>query len=253
MAAKLPTKKVGAQKRNTEKVQTVSSRDRILDAALREFANRGLFGARVDVIAKQAAINKQLIYYHFGSKEALYVCALEKCYRDLRAREKRLDLGGLDPIAAMTKFIEFTFDYVIEHREFVLLLMNENLQEARYLKQSEELKLMRGPLASILKSILRDGIETDVFHNDIDPIKLYISIASLCFFYSSNIYTLSVFLEADLRHPKELASNRQHITEVILGYLASRQPTNRKARHPVPAPAEKSVRRRPPHPSDARD
>jgi AcrR family transcriptional regulator len=39
-----------------KKGQAASSRDRILDAALREFANRGLFGARVDVIAKQAGI-----------------------------------------------------------------------------------------------------------------------------------------------------------------------------------------------------
>jgi hypothetical protein len=44
-------------KRDTEKVQAASSRDRILDAALRECANRGLFGATVDVIAKQAAIS----------------------------------------------------------------------------------------------------------------------------------------------------------------------------------------------------
>jgi TetR/AcrR family transcriptional regulator len=165
----------------------------------------------------------------------------------------RLDLGGLDPIAAMTRFIEFTFDYVIEHREFVLLLMNENLQEARYLKQSEELKSMRGPLASILKGILRDGIETGAFHVSIDPIKLYISIASLCFFYSSNIYTLSVFLETDLRSPRELASNRQHIIEVILGYLASNQPINLKLHRSVPVPAGKSVRPRSPRPKDARD
>lgn len=199
------------------------SRDRILGAAVQEFAHRGLFGARVDVIAAEAKINKQLIYYHFGSKEALYVRALEKSYRDLREAERRLDLAGLDPIAAMRRFVEFTFDYVTEHREFVLLLMNENLQEARYLKQSEELKQMRSPLAGLLEGILQRGVEAGVFHPGVEPLKLYTTIASLCFFYASNIFTLSVFLDTDLRSSKELVAHRQHIIEVVLGYLASQR------------------------------
>jgi TetR/AcrR family transcriptional regulator len=49
-----------------------SSREKILDAALDEFAEAGLAGARVDSIAARAGINKAMIYYHFNSKEALY-------------------------------------------------------------------------------------------------------------------------------------------------------------------------------------
>jgi TetR/AcrR family transcriptional regulator len=49
-----------------------STRERILMAALDEFAERGLAGARVDQIAARAGINKAMIYYHFDSKEALY-------------------------------------------------------------------------------------------------------------------------------------------------------------------------------------
>ena len=49
-----------------------TSKERILTAALDEFAERGLAGARVDHIAARAGINKAMIYYHFDSKEALY-------------------------------------------------------------------------------------------------------------------------------------------------------------------------------------
>lgn len=52
--------------------KATSSKERILDAALDEFAERGLAGARVDSIASRAEINKAMIYYHFDSKEALY-------------------------------------------------------------------------------------------------------------------------------------------------------------------------------------
>lgn len=48
------------------------TRERILAAALDEFAEHGLAGARVDHIAGRAGINKAMIYYHFDSKEALY-------------------------------------------------------------------------------------------------------------------------------------------------------------------------------------
>jgi TetR/AcrR family transcriptional regulator len=48
------------------------TRERILAAALNEFAEHGLAGARVDRIATRAGINKAMIYYHFDSKQALY-------------------------------------------------------------------------------------------------------------------------------------------------------------------------------------
>jgi AcrR family transcriptional regulator len=48
------------------------TKERVLEAALDEFADYGLAGARVDRIARRADINKAMIYYHFDSKEALY-------------------------------------------------------------------------------------------------------------------------------------------------------------------------------------
>src|ERR1700749_2273472 len=53
------------------------SRDRILDAALTEFAAHGLAGARTERIAVAAGVNKALLYYYFESKEKLYTAALE--------------------------------------------------------------------------------------------------------------------------------------------------------------------------------
>src|SRR2546426_24035 len=58
---------MAGRERNPER-----SRERILDAALEEFAANGLAGARVDAIARRAGLNKQLISHHFGGKEALY-------------------------------------------------------------------------------------------------------------------------------------------------------------------------------------
>src|ERR1017187_5319360 len=48
------------------------SQQRILEAALAEFAAKGFAGARVDVIAKNARINKRMLYHYFGDKEGLF-------------------------------------------------------------------------------------------------------------------------------------------------------------------------------------
>ena len=54
------------------------SRDRILQAAIREFSEHGLAGARTGAIAAEAHVNKALLYYYFRDKEALYAAALEE-------------------------------------------------------------------------------------------------------------------------------------------------------------------------------
>jgi TetR/AcrR family transcriptional regulator len=50
---------------------------RILEAAIRQFSEKGLAGARTEQIAEAAGVNKALLYYYFKGKEDLYAAALE--------------------------------------------------------------------------------------------------------------------------------------------------------------------------------
>ena len=54
-----------------------ATQERLLLAAIDEFAERGLAGARIDRIAERADANKRLIYAYFGSKDDLFDAALE--------------------------------------------------------------------------------------------------------------------------------------------------------------------------------
>jgi TetR/AcrR family transcriptional regulator len=63
-----------------------TSQARIYEAALLEFAEFGLAGARVDRIAGRAGINKAMIYYHFGSKQELYDTVVKNIAEDASAR-----------------------------------------------------------------------------------------------------------------------------------------------------------------------
>jgi TetR/AcrR family transcriptional regulator len=63
-------------------------RAKVLQAAIEEFADHGLSGARVDRIAQRAGANKQLIYYYFGDKDGLFDAAVRKMidqFREVRA------------------------------------------------------------------------------------------------------------------------------------------------------------------------
>jgi AcrR family transcriptional regulator len=60
----------------TEVAARTENQRRILEVAIREFAEKGMAGARVAEIANQAGVNKQLLYYYFESKEGLFTAAL---------------------------------------------------------------------------------------------------------------------------------------------------------------------------------
>jgi TetR/AcrR family transcriptional regulator len=197
------------------------SRGRLLNAAIDEFARNGLLGARVDVIARRARINKQLIYHYFGGKEQLYVAVLEHVYADIRGKERALHLQGSDPLTAMRTLVGFTFDYVNRNRAFVRLLTNENLLEAKYARRSKRIKETRSPLVALLDETLRRGAAAGLFRTGLDPVQFYISIAALCFFYVANIHTLSVLFERDMAKRAALRERRAHVVEFVLGYLTN--------------------------------
>ena len=129
----------------------------ILDAALAEFAEHGLGGARMDRIAERAGVNKRLIYYYFESKESLFLAVLERAYEGIRGEEQQLNLTQVEPVEAIRRLIAFTWNYYIEHPEFLTLLNSENLHRARHLKQSTKIPAMHSPLVQTLADVLERG------------------------------------------------------------------------------------------------
>lgn len=195
------------------------TRAAILAAATREFTSKGLNGARVDRIAQLSGVNKRMIYYYFGDKEGLYLAVLEETYAAIRNPEIGLRLDDREAVEGMRELIRFTWDYFIKHPEFLSLLATENLHEARFLRTSRKIRDLHSPLVGIITSLLARGVKEGVFRANVDPVQLYISIASLGFFYMSNRHTLSTVFGRDLGAPPALAERGEHIADVVLGYL----------------------------------
>jgi len=195
------------------------SRAIILVAALEEFASYGLGGARIDRIAERSKLNKRLIYYYFSDKDSLFQAVLESAYEQIRESEKKLHLQALEPSAAIRTLVEFTWNYYLEHPEFLTLLNSANLHKARHIQESPNARALNSPLIELLGEILERGRLSGEFRGGIDPVQLYVSIAALSYFYLSNHSSLSAIFGRDLMTPKAKSERLSHMCEVILGYV----------------------------------
>ena len=111
-----PVKKENGATRNPDR-----TRERILSAALKEFATNGFAGARVDHIARRASINKRMLYHYFGDKEDLFKAVLRR-----KISERQVWAEGLSGEPAET--LPFWFEAACKDADWVRLLEWEALQ-----------------------------------------------------------------------------------------------------------------------------
>ncbi|RQS76118.1 TetR/AcrR family transcriptional regulator [Burkholderia sp. Bp8963] len=198
------------------------TRRRILMAAAEEFASGGLFGARVDQIARRAETNERMLYYYFGSKEQLFTAVLEHAFSALTEAERVLDLDGVAPVEAVTRLAHFVWDYYRDHPELLRLINNENLHEARYLHKSTRIREMMSPIVAMLANVLTRGQKAGLFRSDVDPLRFYVTLSGLGYYIVSNRFTLAATLGRDFTVPEERAEMVRMNTEVLLAYLLRR-------------------------------
>jgi AcrR family transcriptional regulator len=198
------------------------TRRRILLAAADEFAAGGLFGARVDQIARRAETNERMLYYYFGSKEQLFTAVLEHAFGALVETERSLDLDGVAPVEAMTRLAHFVWDYYRDHPELLRLINNENLHEARYIKGSTRIRELISPVVATLAGILERGAKAGLFRTDVDPLKFYVTLSGLGYYIVSNRFTLEATFGLDFSQQEQRDQIVKMNTELLLAYLMRR-------------------------------
>jgi len=160
-----------------------------------------------------------MLYHYFGGKDALYLAVLEGSYMQIRAAEMKLHLDQRDPESGIKDLALFTWNYYLDHPEFLSLLHTENLHRAKFLKRSARIFDLNSPLISQINDLLQRGAQSGVFRSGLDPVKTYIGIAALGFFYLSNRWTLSTIFRRDLAEKAELANWSDHIVSTVLNSL----------------------------------
>jgi TetR/AcrR family transcriptional regulator len=148
------------------------SRERILAAALKEFAAKGFAGARVDVIARRANINKRMLYHYFGDKEELFKAVLR---RKLSQRQSWAEGLSGDP----EETLPFWFEAACKDADWVRLFQWEALEGnwQRVIDEKERIAAAAQGLERI-----RQRQERGQISSELDPRHVMLTMRSLTMF-----------------------------------------------------------------------
>ncbi|HXJ22322.1 MAG TPA: TetR family transcriptional regulator [Polyangia bacterium] len=195
------------------------TREKILRAAITEFATHGFSGARVERIRQSARANTRMIYHYFGDKSRLYVAVLEHVIGDLRQEELRLEVDQVDPVEGLLQLFEFVDHHFGAHPELITLLSGENLLGGRFLRSSAKTPIITSPLMPLMEELLRRGERKGSIRSDIDPLHLYVVMVALSYFHRSNAHTLSFLFRTDLHTGAWQHDHKKVALEMLRGYL----------------------------------
>ena len=204
------------RRRNAER-----TRQAIMTAALREFAQAGFAGGRIEKIVRAAKCNIRMLYHYFGDKKGLYLAVLEAAYADLRAREAELSIDVERPLEGLLELQRFTFDYFQNNPRIDGLLRNENLLQGRFVAQSRQVTETAFPLRRTIEALLASGVAKGLFQPGLDPVQIYVTMAAMSRFHLANGYSLSVTLDTDMSAPAWRQARLAHALAVLEGYLTA--------------------------------
>lgn len=211
------TDTAGQKRKTTWKKDPAAVKENILTIATEEFAAHGLSGANINEIARKTATSKRMIYYYFGDKEGLYQHVLERVYSSLRNEEQMLNVADLDPIPALRRLTEATFDSHVNNPQFIRLVMIENIHNAEYVKKSKSIPKLNKAIIDKLTDVCERGKASGVLREDADPLELHWMTSSASFYNVSNMATFSTSFGDSLYTEQGQKRLRQRVVDMVLG------------------------------------
>jgi TetR/AcrR family transcriptional regulator len=149
------------------------SPDRILTAAAAEFAARGYAGARVDRIARRARVNKAMLYYYFGSKQAIYRTLLRQVFAGAAARLNAIAAMEMPAADKIDQVIQTIAAFMAEHAFFPSIMLREIAEGGAHL-DPETLRALASVPAAIAR-IVHDGVRRKTVRA-IHPVAAYFTM-----------------------------------------------------------------------------
>lgn len=196
--------------------RSAETRSRILEAALQEFSAHGLAGARTERIAAAAGVNKALLYYHFDSKEKLYLAALESISITIRDRSMAVFLREASPGERLLRIALDHFDRIIAQGEFQRLLQQEmmRLQKGEPGALPILIKRVFAPMQAMYQAMMREGISSGELIN-VDWMQIHLAAlgANVFYFLAAPVWRLVMPFEPFA--PDVLAARRRSVVEFL--------------------------------------
>jgi TetR/AcrR family transcriptional regulator len=200
--------------------QPEESRAAILHAAAQEFADHGIAGARIDAIAREARVNKALLYYYFEDKEKLHGAVLDSAFSGLKNTVFQVLESELPPRQKIVAYVGAYFDFIASNQVYPRLMQREMMRarEGRSPNFDKLIKSYFQPIFARLSQVLRDGIAAGEFRN-VDPAHFVPSIVAMIVFYFSSAPVMKKIVGFDPLAPERVAERRAAVLDFISAAL----------------------------------
>jgi len=196
------------------------SRAAILKAAVGEFAEHGIAGARTDAIARAAHVNKALLYYYFKDKDALYEAVLDHVFSGLRAQVTPVLDSDLPPRQKMLEYLGAYFDYIAANPRFPRVVQGEWVRsgaKGSAAMQRVARKYFR-PIFEKLVEVLREGTEAGEFRA-VNPMDFLPSVVAVIVFYFTTAPVMKALMKVDPLSEERIRERRAFVLEFITAAL----------------------------------
>jgi AcrR family transcriptional regulator len=205
-------------------------RRRILDVARDVFAREGYAGARVDDIARRAGINKAMLYYHVGDKDALYAAVFSETMAEGQTRLEAAAAAAHGPEERFRAVIGAMAQMATEHPHFAPLLLREVASGGSALPDSVVTQ-MRG-VFQVIGDVLADGVKKRVFRN-LDPYMTHMFIGGSLLVLISGAPLRRRVRGADAISDRAPADVAAYVADLLLGGLCKTPPRPRSKKPPA--------------------
>lgn len=195
------------------------SRAAILKAAVAEFADYGIAGARTDAIARAARVNKALLYYYFKDKDALYEAVLDHVFGGLRARVMPVLDSKLPPRQRILEYLGTYFDYIAANPRFPRVVQAEWMRSGeRSARMQRVAKQYFLPISDKVTELLRMGVAAGEFR-PVNPMDFLPSVVGVIIFYFSAAPLMKRLTNIDPLSPQRIRERRDFVLNFISAAL----------------------------------
>jgi len=202
--------------------QPEESRAAILEAAAREFAEHGIAGARTDAIAREARVNKALLYYYFRDKETLYGAVLDGAFSGLKKAVFQVLDSDLAPRQKIMAYAGAYFDFIASNQLYPRLMQREMMRAREGQSQHIEkvIKNYIQPIFHRVSEVMQEGIKSGEFRR-VNPVHFVPSMVAMIVFYFSNAPMMKKIVGFDPLTPERIAERRALVLDFISAALFS--------------------------------
>ena len=195
------------------------SRAAILKAAVAEFADYGIAGARTDAIARAARVNKALLYYYFKDKDALYEAVLDHVFGGLRARVMPVLDSKLPPRQKMLEYVGTYFDYIAANPRFPRVVQAEWMRSGEGSPRMQRVaREYFRPISEKVTEVLRLGVAAGEFQ-PMNPMDFLPSVVGVIIFYFSAAPLMKTLTKVDPLSQNRIRERRAFVLNFISAAL----------------------------------